>query len=350
MKKATRNNNIDFLRGLATISIIIIHTAWWSGEGYLPRWFSSLTLLVDVPVFMFLAGLSFNYVNSIIKNIKGIIGQWKKWLYFLVFFTIILLVFFKSHINLSEVISWLAYTFKEPKELPIVAGSIWFMKMYIAVSVICSIIICSVNYYLKKDAYKTLTKIILPFTLMLFLYVSAQNGSMVRLQYITFYSFIYLLGYISHEKKITSSKKLIILETSNILILLLTFYFLNIGINSIQNIKFPPSVPYLIFSNLSIMLTWYLKDKLKIIDNNKINYIGKNAIFYYFAQGISSSLLYVIIARFPLHNSIIKFICMLVTNFVLATIIAIFLEKSYAYVTSKLKNSTILNKIKKEID
>ena len=86
MKKATRNNNIDFLRGLATISIIIIHTAWWSGEGYLPRWFSGLTLLVDVPVFMFLAGLSFNYVNSITKNIKGIIGQWKKWLYFLVIF------------------------------------------------------------------------------------------------------------------------------------------------------------------------------------------------------------------------------------------------------------------------
>lgn len=350
MKQATRNNNIDFLRGLATISIIIIHTAWWSGEGYLPKWFSNLTLLVDVPVFMFLAGLSFNYVNSIIKNIKGIIGQWKKWLYFLVIFIIVLLVVFKSHITLNEVISWTAYTFDDPKELPIVAGSIWFMKMYIAVSVLCSIIICSVNYYLKKDSNKILTKVIIPFILMLFLYVSAQKGTMNYLRYITFYSFIYLLGYVSYENRINSSKKIISLEIVNIIILLITFYLLNININSIQNIKFPPSVPYLIFSMLSVMLTWYLKDRLKITDKNKINYIGKNAIFYYFAQGISSSLLFIIIALFPINNSIIEFICMLATNIVLATIIAVFLEKSYGLITKKIKESKILIKIKKEFD
>ena len=43
MKK--RNYNIDFLRGIATISIIIIHTAFWSGTEYLPSWVSNLTLL-----------------------------------------------------------------------------------------------------------------------------------------------------------------------------------------------------------------------------------------------------------------------------------------------------------------
>lgn len=63
-----RNYNIDFLRGIATLWIIVIHTAWWSGTIYLPSWFSNLTLLIDVPVFMFISGISFNYVNSIIKK------------------------------------------------------------------------------------------------------------------------------------------------------------------------------------------------------------------------------------------------------------------------------------------
>ena len=52
MKK--RNNNIDFLRGIATLCIILIHTAFWTGEMYLPAWFKNLTLLVDVPVFMYI--------------------------------------------------------------------------------------------------------------------------------------------------------------------------------------------------------------------------------------------------------------------------------------------------------
>jgi hypothetical protein len=35
---------------------------------------------------------------------------------------------------------------------------------------------------------------------------------------------------------------------------------------------------------------------LKITKDNFINYIGKNAIFYYFAQGMSSSVVYFVVA------------------------------------------------------
>lgn len=109
--KKERNYNIDFLRGIATIWIIVIHTAWWSGASYLPAWFSNLTLLLDVPVFMFISGVSFNYVNSIMKNLKGLIAQWKKWLYFLVFYSLILLVFFKEQFILKDIVSWIVYVF-----------------------------------------------------------------------------------------------------------------------------------------------------------------------------------------------------------------------------------------------
>ena len=84
--KTTRNNSIDFFRGLAFLAIIFIHTAFWSGESYNPAWFKNIFLLVDVPLFIFISGVSYNYVNSVAKNIKGILKQWNKWIFFLLFY------------------------------------------------------------------------------------------------------------------------------------------------------------------------------------------------------------------------------------------------------------------------
>ena len=78
-----RNDYIDFLRGLAAISIVAIHTAFWSGESYTPTWFKSMTLLVDVPFFFYLSGWSTSYKQfDFIKTGKGLLNIWKKWLFF----------------------------------------------------------------------------------------------------------------------------------------------------------------------------------------------------------------------------------------------------------------------------
>ena len=71
MKK--RNYNIDFLRGIATISIIVIHTAFWSGTAYLPEWVSNITLLLDVPEFIFISGITSTYSKSFMKKINGLL-------------------------------------------------------------------------------------------------------------------------------------------------------------------------------------------------------------------------------------------------------------------------------------
>ena len=81
MKK--RNYNIDFLRGIATISIIIIHTAFWSGTEYLPSWVSNLTLLLDVPAFIFISGITSSYSKTFMKKINGLLKLWQKWIFFL---------------------------------------------------------------------------------------------------------------------------------------------------------------------------------------------------------------------------------------------------------------------------
>lgn len=340
--KKNRNHNIDFLRGIATIWIIVIHTAWWSGTIYLPAWFSNLILIIDVPVFMFIAGASFNYVNSIIKNLKGLLVQWKKWLYFLLFYTLILLIFFKDQFILKDVFSWIVYIFPTSNNLEVVGGSIWFMLMYIKVTIICSIIICLVNYFSKKN---NLNNLITVSGIMLFIFLLCSNNSTFFFfdSSTSFYSLIYLLGYLLHHYKIKDIKHLLLLEGLDLTIILVIFKMLNLNITKIQDLKFPPSLPYLFISLIAIFLFWYLKDRLQIKESNKINYIGKNAIVFYFAQGISSSFLYFVYGILPFNNPFIVFSLLLLINIICTTTGAIFLNETYKFINERLTCKSIKN-------
>ncbi|MCO7319117.1 acyltransferase, partial [Riemerella anatipestifer] len=53
-----RDLYIDFAKGLATLSIIFIHTTFWSGQYYIPTELRVLSLLFDVPIFFALSGLT----------------------------------------------------------------------------------------------------------------------------------------------------------------------------------------------------------------------------------------------------------------------------------------------------
>ena len=55
-KQNNRYEYIDMLKGIAVLSIIAIHTAWWAGQSYIPEWFRAVTLALDVPFFFFLSG------------------------------------------------------------------------------------------------------------------------------------------------------------------------------------------------------------------------------------------------------------------------------------------------------
>ena len=339
-----RNHNIDFLRGVAALCIVVIHTAWWSGTAYLPSWFSNLTLLIDVPVFMFLSGMSFHYVQSIGKNLKSLFSQWKKWLYFLIFYCLLLLLFFRETFYASDIFSWIVYLFPHNNQLPVVGGSMWYMIMYVEVTIICSIIICTIRRYYKQVEEKCL-KITIGILLLIFFYCASEVNSLPIRSTVPFYSIIYLLGYLLSQYKMKDWKQLLLFEGINFLLLLFTCFCFHYGIDDIQSVKFPPFVAYLPFSMISILLFWYLKDHLQLKKENWIHQVGKRAIYFYYARGISASLLYYIYPNIPFHNWFIVFICMLLCNLIGTTLGAFFLEKSYQYFQQIIK----IDKWKKRI-
>ena len=93
------------------------------------------------------------------------------------------------------------------------------MIMYIKVTIFCSIIIATNNYFEKqeKKQISNLIKII-GLLFIIFSYIVLSNTKVVIIdQYLLFYSMMYLLGYITAKYKITF-KQMIIYEMFDILL------------------------------------------------------------------------------------------------------------------------------------
>lgn len=336
MKK--RDNVIDILRGFAVFAIIIIHTTFWSGESYVPELVRSLSLLIDVPVFIFISGITFNFNDSINKTIKGLINIWKKYLIFLIPFFLYQFIVDKSVITMENLISSLFFTLPEKSALFVVPGSFWFIYMYFLVSIISSIII---NLYNKYNKDLNNFKYILTISFLLYGMTVFKNNFLFLSPNTLMYTFIFLLGYYLYNKKIKDFKTFIKIFVPVVLTALVVIKFGWYGIDNIQGAKNVSSITYFCFSMISIIVATYLKDRIKIT-LKPVEFIGQNAIIYYFAQGVGSTLLYKFSPYINL-NWILKLPIMIIINIILTMI--------FGYILYKFTNHCmkILDKINDKI-
>ena len=72
-----RDTYLDFMKGVAAINIIMIHTVFWSGESYVPEIVKSMALVLDVPFFFFCSGVGFTYVRSFKKTMLSLATVYK---------------------------------------------------------------------------------------------------------------------------------------------------------------------------------------------------------------------------------------------------------------------------------
>lgn len=329
-----RDNTIDLFRGIAALAIVIIHTSFWSGSSYVPPIIQSLTLLIDVPLFMFISGMTYNFSNSLQKNIKGLINIWKKYLIFLVPYYIICYIMKPSYISLSEIIKSIFFSLSEMSPLEVVPGSFWFIFMYFTVSLISSIIITIYNKY--NDNLDNFKNIIL---VSFILYgMSLYNKDFIFLNTCNLmFIFIYLLGYYLYNKKFKTIWDYLFILFFNIDILIFMLLFGDYGVTNIQGAKFDFSITYLLWSSISITTVAYLKDRIKF-NCNFLNWIGKNAIVFYFGQGISSTIIGLITTQITLHW-IPKFIILSIINIALAILISYILIKYITIIESLLNKN-----------
>ena len=141
----SRNYNLDFYRGFAAIWIVFIHCCFWSGDGYVPLNVKSLSLFIDVPLFMFISGMTYNYSNSVKKTIKGLLKLYFKYFVFFCIYMLFVLYFDYNSFNFENFKNGLLFKYSDTMPLQVVGGSMWFMPMYFFVSFFSSIFISAVD-------------------------------------------------------------------------------------------------------------------------------------------------------------------------------------------------------------
>ena len=121
--------------------------------------------------------------------------------------------------------------------------------------------------------------------------------------------------------------------------LLLLYVGLNnntLGLDQIQTYKSGSDIRYLLYSCFSLLIVFFMKDRLKINFKNIFAFIGRNALLFYFAQGISSSILYLILPKITINIWFVKLIVMFIINVLLTTLLSLTI-KFLCDMTSKIK-------------
>ena len=134
-----RDLYIDFAKGFATLAIIFIHTVFWSGQFYIPTELRVLSLLVDVPLFFALSGLTSG--NNIEKTLYRLL---KLQITFMIFVTFLFfLEYFLQNKGLKIIgLDWMKkfYSTFGSKYVPINifpmfrSGKIWEIGIFILIS------------------------------------------------------------------------------------------------------------------------------------------------------------------------------------------------------------------------
>lgn len=308
---------IDVSKGIATLSIIFIHTVFWSGQYYVPSELRNLSLLVDVPVFFFLSG--FTSSGKIEKNIHRLL---KLQITYMLYITLVFIIYciFNRSFSLNRLWDWYFYTYSDSKPVEVAISSMWYMKIYFLV-IFTGVVV--LHYLSKKQinivvCFLSLGIIYFSF----YLYPTGNTG----------YIFVYLLIFlIAHQCKNLRLKPLYF--AISILLLLMIYFLLYLYFGDkatvlVRRQKFPPTLVYLIYSSFSLVILLFLKGRIHFTKNNIFSYIGQNAIFFYFAQGLSSSLIYILVNAWKDEIAWpVLLVIIFSINIGLATIIAHILKK-----------------------
>ena len=346
-----RDLYIDFAKGLATLSIIFIHTAFWSGQYYIPTEVRVFSLVFDVALFYALSGITSgaNIEKTFYRLLKLQITymifvtflfllDWFFKVFGLNFFSLEWLKDFYSTFgskyvpqNISSIPqwqnlgNWYLHQYTNADTFPVVMGSFWYLKVYFILTVFGVLVFKffpkHINWFIGLCIGLTILFNVYPHY-----YPTGQVG------YVAFYFAIFLIAHQLKGKKIPTKIIPILYGIVAIALIWMFWSYGNEVFYKLNKQKFPPRTPYIIWTLFSITTLFVLYNRLKITKDNFITYIGKNAIFYYFAQGISSSLIYFIVVPFEENtNWLLLAVIVYPINIVLAIIIAEGLKKVDAF-------------------
>lgn len=289
LRTEERNHGIDLLRGLCLVCIIFNHTCFNSGDTYVPPFLAQFSMLIDVPALFFVSGMTYRYIGRDI-----LIGSLLK---LSLSFTMVALLFnfADRSLTLKTILMPLfLQNLSLPKAFHCLQVSYWFVPLYVSVLILATIILQKLKDVYLLIAVCCLSTYFIAFFFHLDLFDFYCFGT--RGQHVLFYLALFLLGYF-YKDKIWQDKYKNLWASGCVLtavcVYVLTYITEGNFVFNVMLNKFPPRLPYLALSFVSVGFFMWLYQPQR--HNKLLEHIGKNALFYYIGQGIGASLLYYVV-------------------------------------------------------
>lgn len=348
-----RDSYIDFCRGIAVLDVLGAHTAFWVLFWETPNFAKSAFLFFEVPMFFFLSGWAMSLgIHDFKRALNGVKRFWLQWIYFVVVTAALCAIsMHTSHpiegvAGLSDLISNIFFDVSFPG-LPVIGVSLWWILSFFVLIPLFSLILMPA----QDKKYKAAVEVgLLIATVVLFFVMSLTgaklprgiftNDWLVDLNIMSGQEFdatlpllgtLWLLGV--NKKRIKPDKlwKFLVPEAVIILLYIVSDRLYGISVTDVQSAKFPPVAPYLFASLIFVLPVLYFEGKIKKT-GKLLPHIGKNAPFYFFAQGVTSSLCNRIKGFIPEWGWAPRLIILLVINIFLAIAFAEALAFSYGLI------------------
>ncbi len=290
-----RDHLLDGLKGLAVVAVIFIHSVFWSGDLYVPAWMHGACLWIDVPLFFFLAGWSFSKVGDPGKawrNLRRL--QWR----YMAFVALVWLGYQLAgfHLPAVRLLEWFLHDYHKVQWDDAVMGSMWFVRVYLGVSVAAMVLIW---FHARAALPVALVLVAAMYFLQLLPAADWTTGWLPIVAFGVFYLPLFLLGYCRATGQLAWYWYALI-AVQAAWQLLCTPDLANALIN-LQAYKFPAQSLYFSCSWLSLcvlLLLVRIPALAWLITRESLQWVGRNAIYVFFAQGISTTLLYLPVGLF----------------------------------------------------
>lgn len=300
-----RNAVLDVFKGIAVLSVIIIHAALCTGLSYRPLsniflGFGQIGLFFAGPMFFFLSGWATTLSqNSIKHTILRLMKLYILYVIMVVFLVLSIIAFFNEPITPYKVSRWLTFRDLYTTSLPVVMASMWFIVTYFMIYLTTPLLM---RIY-KKNIFSIAFIFLLVIVNAIFIFGNVPIGTIyiypttILIKLLFYCLLFYFMGMYLHKRHITS-KEFAVVFAVLLSLCLLCIFRVNFNLN-LQPNKFPITIHYQIIASLfSILFVLYARN----IENNIselvrsnvifkfLSYNGKNVFNIYLYQGFGSSI------------------------------------------------------------
>lgn len=294
------------------LSVINIHTVYWSLKPYTPDILRELAYFVDIPIFFFISGYFARYsafLSSAGQALRQLVRLYLRYLAITVLVaagTIFWVYFFRDRVPDGLPASLLSiFTLQLSGELwgyfKGYYGNLWYLHTYFPMLLLVPVIIGSP--FFPRFKYSLLFLLFILYFLMTYQY----KGHVFLLRSwgdIFFYCLFLVLGTIYRTKEEGLSTRLVLFSFIVNCLLAWFIYQIDGGELRLSRYKFPPSVEWLVYSLLLVHVFVLIRPYWKRTIRSRISiiaagleWIGNNSLTVYLVQGLVCSIPFLFAAR-----------------------------------------------------